>query len=204
MCSLCHFVSSKQADLPERANVFDKNQLNKPYYTLLAVADRDELLTILHAVSEQSHLLSLSVPSARKAKNVIGTSKGQMSPLSQNTLNKTSGRKIFTPLTVDVSTKNTSNVTSLRARAIAAGCISCDTEPPPPPHSSSHLLVPSNRRNGPSGTEPPKGTSGLNCSPSMMALLTHLNPMHSLAEIRQELEIPLGEVRIFILFAIIV
>lgn len=201
-----------------RMNVFDKHQLNKPYLTLLAVADPAELLTLLHTVAgEQAHLLashsSSVAPGAKKTGSSLSISNSTASSStsssssfrsSSTASNKAAtAKKACTPLHIDVdssakTTTPTLHASSLRARAIAAGCLvvdssSCSLLPGTPSSSSSNssLLPPS----ASTSVSAPAGSGvGFLCSPQMLEVLAQLNPTLSFAEIRHSLNIPLGEV----------
>jgi hypothetical protein len=207
---MCHFHAVCAGSQSEKIHVFDKYQLNKPYYTLLAVADEDEMTAILHTVGAQAHMLPGITSGSKKAASSssnIDTSAAAKSSGSgsgdggsnENSLNKAS-KKPFAPLRVDVSHSAAAAVPprpgSLRTRAIAAGCLSPDLALPA---CSSGLIVPHNKHVSsalPAGTNAGSGSCGgvLPCSPRMMDLLAQLNPMQSFAEIRHKLGIPLGEV----------
>ena len=201
----CHWLGF-QSDKTRLHHVFDKTQLHKPYYTLLAVADQAELLTILHTAGEQQHLLSMAsaAPGAKKPSTACSSSSSTSAAAAAAAArgSAAAGLNISTkakePLSVDVSSSSETasrNPSSLRCRAMAAGCLSADSTPPPP--SCSKLLTPLNRQRAAAGraTAAASGSGGaFDCSPRMADLLAQLNPMLSFAEIRESLGIPLGEV----------
>ena len=158
----------------KKVNAFDKKELNKPYYTLLAVAEREEFLSILHNIGAGSNLISVG--------DGRSINKGNVKPGEFGT------KKSATPLMLSIPSANTlANTASLRARAVAAGCLGNDD-------IDSKMSCSNIASSRDKTTTKLSGGDSFCCTPKLLELLDQLNPTISFAEIRENMNIPLGEV----------